>query len=83
MADCTTLSIQVARFFEEKMNLEVSSMVTDLVDTGLLDSLALMNVLLHLEQEFGVEISIDDLEIDNFRSIATIAEFIKRKATAG
>jgi acyl carrier protein len=36
--------------------------------------------LAHLEQEFGIQVSLEDLEIEQFRSIARIARFVAAKA---
>ena len=80
MSADTTLPYQIMKLFEEKMELEVSSMEDDLLNMGILDSLGLMNLLVHIENEFGLQISIDDLELDNFRTIATIAEFVRQKS---
>jgi acyl carrier protein len=71
---------KLTELFAKKLSLEVSSVDTDLVETGLLDSLALVELLAQLEEAFGVSISIDDLELDNFRSIASIAGFVTRRA---
>lgn len=76
MFDHTTLSNQIAGLILEKLSLEVPSADTDLIQTGLLDSLALVNLVVILEQKFGLKISIDNLELDNFRSITKIAEFV-------
>ena len=76
MAEYTVLHDKLAKLFLEKLNIEIPSGDTDLVDTGLLDSLALVELLLQLEQEFGVEITMDDLEIDSFRSLNRITEFV-------
>lgn len=70
------LQQQLTALFAQKLNLEVPSVETDLIGTGLLDSLALVDLLAHLEETFGISISIDDLELDNFRSIAGIADFV-------
>lgn len=67
---------RVAELLLEKLHLEVSSVDTDLLKTGTLDSLQFVELLVYLEQEFGISISLDDLEIDRFRSIAAIAQFI-------
>jgi acyl carrier protein len=67
---------KLTELFENKLNLEVSSVDTDLLGTGLLDSLALVELLAQLEETFGVSISMDDLELENFRSIASIAGFV-------
>lgn len=67
---------KLTELFAKKLNLEVSSVDTDLVETGLLDSLALIELLAQLEETFGVSVSTDDLELENFRSIASIAGFV-------
>ena len=56
--------------------MEVSSVDTDLAQTGILDSLALVELLTYIEKEFGTEISLDNIEIEDFHSIARIAEYV-------
>ncbi len=70
---------KLTELFARKLNLEVPSIETDLVKTGLLDSLALVELLAQLEEIFGLSISADDLELDNFRSIASITQFITQQ----
>jgi D-alanine--poly(phosphoribitol) ligase subunit 2 len=76
MSDSTALHDQVADVFLRSLNLEVPSADTDLFETGLLDSLAFVELLLAIERDFGVTTSVEDLVVDNFRSIARIAEFV-------
>jgi len=73
---------KLTELFATKLNLEVSSVDTDLVGIGLLDSLALVELLAQLEETFGVSISTDDLELENFRSIDSIAGFVSRRTAA-
>ena len=72
---------ELTELFAKKLSLEVSSVDMDLVETGLLDSLTLVELLAQLEETFGVSVSTDDLELENFRSIASIAGFVARRAT--
>jgi acyl carrier protein len=72
---------KLTELFAKKLNLEVSSVDTDLVETGLLDSLALIELLAQLEETFGFSVSTDDLEFENFRSIASIAGFVAQRRT--
>jgi methoxymalonate biosynthesis acyl carrier protein len=74
---------RIAGIFTVSLSVEVPSADTDLFDAGLLDSLAFVELLLQLEHEFGVSASVDDLDADNFRSIARIAEFVSNRATVG
>lgn len=75
-ADNEILHAQLRGFFSEKLSVEVSSVDTDLAQTGILDSLALVELLSYIEEEFGTEISLDDIEIEDFHSIARIAEYV-------
>jgi len=50
------------------------------METGLLDSLTLVELMSSLEEEFGIHISFDEVEIDNFRSARRIAEFVNRRS---
>jgi methoxymalonate biosynthesis acyl carrier protein len=67
---------QIAVFFSERLNLTVSSPTEDLLETGVLDSLAFVDLVMHLERQFDIRISADELEPDNFRSVAKIADFV-------
>jgi acyl carrier protein len=73
---------KLTELFAKKLNLKVSSVDTDLVETGLLDSLALVELLAQLDETFGVSISTDDLELENFRSIASIAGLVDQRMVA-
>jgi acyl carrier protein len=50
---------------------------TPLLETGILDSLALLRLLVFLEQEFSIQV--DDFELipDNFNSINAICLYIR------
>jgi methoxymalonate biosynthesis acyl carrier protein len=79
MTDTKNLESQLIRLFAEKLNVEVPSVETDLIDTGLVDSLAFVEFLAQLEAGFGIHVSLEDLEIDRFRTISSIARFIATK----
>jgi acyl carrier protein len=67
---------ELGSFLAVKMGIEVPSPEADLVEAGLLDSLALVDLLVHLEQNYDTRISLEDLDLDNFRSIARTARFL-------
>jgi acyl carrier protein len=74
--DNEVLHARLRAFFSKKLSVEVSSVDADLVQTGILDSLALVELLTYIEKEFGTEISLDNIEIEDFHSIARIAEYV-------
>jgi betaine-aldehyde dehydrogenase len=76
MADAFALRHRVARLFLEQLHVEVASFDDDLLKAGILDSLQFVELLMRLEKEFGFTVSIEDLEIDDFRSIERIAAYI-------
>jgi acyl carrier protein len=70
----------IRQVLSEKMFIEVASPDTDLLGTGLLDSLALIQLLVHMEETFGVKIALDEIEIEDLRSISSIATLVDRSA---
>jgi acyl carrier protein len=70
------LQLRINKIFSEKLNLEIPSVNTDLVEEGILDSLTFVELLVCLEQEFMVKVPMDSVDFDNFRSIAKITEFV-------
>jgi acyl carrier protein len=74
--DNEVLHAQLRAFFSEKLSVEVPSLDANLAQSGILDSLALVELLSYIEKEFGTEISLDDIGIEDFHSIAKIAEYV-------
>ena len=81
-SEASALRERIAGLFLAKLHLDIPAADADLFDTGVLDSFAFVELLLLLEREFGVKVSVDDLEIENFRSIARIAEFVMTQTGA-
>ena len=67
---------KVVNLFSERLKLKVPSPDTDLFDSGVLSSQVFAELLFHLEQEFNVKVSLEDLEPSNFHSVEAIAAFI-------
>jgi methoxymalonate biosynthesis acyl carrier protein len=79
IADETALAARLARVFTERLDVEVPAPDTDLFDTGILDSLRFVDLLAALEETFGVRVAVEELEIDDFRSLSRIADFLAAK----
>jgi acyl carrier protein len=76
MAGDSGVSERVQQLFLETLNVQVPSEEADLIESGLIDSLALVELLFAIEREFSVSLPLDDLEIENFRSVTRISEVI-------
>lgn len=74
--------VLVGEIIRERLHLSVDGTDEDLFDSGLVDSLAFVDLLMALEQEFGLSVGVDDLDLDNFRTIEQIASFVDERRAA-
>ena len=74
--DPAQLRERIGRLLASALHIEVPAADTDLFDAGVLDSLGFVELLVQLEREFGAAIAAGDIDVEHFRSIATIAQFI-------
>ena len=77
LADDQKLIVEIENLLLEKLSIRVKSPETDLLDTGALDSMAMVHLLLHLENHFGIDLPLGTLGIDPFRSVSRIAGLVK------
>ena len=70
---------RVAAILADRLQIDPGSDDADLFTGAGLDSLGLVELLLGLEEEFGIDIDASDLEFERFRSIAAIASFVCSK----
>lgn len=52
----------------------------DLFSSGILDSLGVLQLVLFIEEQFGIEVPDEDVVFENFQSVSTIAEYLKTKS---
>jgi acyl carrier protein len=76
MSGLEAVEQQIAVIFRDLLKIAVPTPDTDLLATGMLDSVGFVNLILHLEERFGFHIAMETLEPDNLRSIASIAAFV-------
>ena len=76
MAAGSTTVERVHLLIRDALSVDVPDGDTDLIESGLLDSLALVTLIVEIEQEFGVELPLDDFDVNRFRSVQRIAEFL-------
>ncbi len=76
------LTGQLADLFRDALSIEVPSPETDLLETGRLDSVGVVELVLELETRFGVRVEMDALELDDFRTLRSIAAFVAERRDA-
>jgi len=69
--------------FAEDMNVDVPSADVDLIDAGIMDSLMLVDLLFQIEAKFNISIPLEELDMDNLRSVKSIAAYIDERVADG
>ena len=70
---------KVRNFLAEFVQTENLDDDDNLFETGMLNSLFAMQLVLFIEKEFGFQVSNENLSMDNFKSINAVAEMIVRE----
>lgn len=52
---------------------------TDIFEAGIVNSLFAIQLMTWLEKKFCFKITIDDLDMNHFRSVGSITQFVERK----
>ncbi|MDH3997282.1 MAG: acyl carrier protein [Desulfuromonadales bacterium] len=71
------------KVFEVLVNEGIDQMPGDedsLVDSGIIDSLAVVAIAVYLETEYGIDFSVVLFDVNHFESIATMARFVESVA---
>jgi len=78
MADLTDIQGQLLAFLRQYREAdETLDAQTDLIRTGWLDSLLLVDLVLHIERCFGVVLVAQDVTPAHFRTVASLAERVR------
>lgn len=71
---------EIREFICHELLLDESADLADeenLLVTGILDSLALMRLVMHLEETHDIEIPPQEITLENFGSVAAMAAFLE------
>jgi acyl carrier protein len=66
----------VLELIRDRLNIDVVDVHVDLIETGMIDSLALVTLITALEDRFGCEFPLDDFDFENFRSARRITQYL-------
>jgi acyl carrier protein len=69
---------EILRIFRDALNIDLRATDVDIIEAGILDSLAFVTLLYEIEQRWGVALSFDTLDIDDFRTVESIAAVTSR-----
>lgn len=71
------LTREIQHLIQETFSVRIKSTGDDLFDSGVIDSIILVQLILRLEERFSLDLVMEDLDLDDFTSVATIAAFVE------
>lgn len=77
----TPVCDRLTKIFQEKHGKTVPGTDVDLLETGLLDSLSLIDLLFEIEEIFSVRIPLESLDIEDIRTISSLASVVLDRIT--
>jgi acyl carrier protein len=75
-----TLEAELRELLASRLGVDVPDPALDMVEAGLIDSLVLVEMLFEIEAEFGVPVELDQIDLDDFRTVRRIAAWIAARA---
>lgn len=70
----------IRTFLENFISEDEFSDDDDIFELGLVSSLMAMQLVLFVEKTLGIRVESEDLDLDNFRSIARVDAFMQKKS---
>jgi acyl carrier protein len=79
----TRRDVGILELIRSRLNIDVADVDLDLIEKGLIDSVALVMLITALEEHFACELPLDGFDIDNFRSARRITEYLDDSGVLG
>lgn len=76
MNPATPIIERLNSLFADTFHIAVPTAQTDLLDSGILDSFQMVELIFQLEQHFGLRVNIDQIELENLRTLERIAGLV-------
>lgn len=72
----------IRTFIQASINIDGCGNDENLFELGIVNSLFAVQLMTFIERRFEIEVGTDDLDIENFKSIAATAAFVAKKMAA-
>jgi methoxymalonate biosynthesis acyl carrier protein len=69
----------VRRFISSSVNITDLDEDENLFESGIVNSLFAVQLMTFIEKTFGIDVGMDDLDIENFKSLSATTAFVRRK----
>lgn len=80
--DASVIKQEVSRFLNTALRGKEPGPDEDLFAGGYVDSLVALELVTFLEGQYGIAVEVEDLRLDNFRSLSRIATFVLEKRSS-
>lgn len=67
---------ELLMFIRERLHIEIVDPGDELFESGLIDSLSFVDLLMILSTEYGIDVDVADLDTDNFHTVRRIAAYV-------
>ena len=67
---------EIESILKNQLRIDVPGPDADLLDSGLLDSLGLVDLIAAIERRFGIVVNLIDLDLDDIRTVNSIVELV-------
>jgi len=79
--DTNQVKETVRSFINSSINIDGLGDDENLFESGIVNSLFAVQLMTFVERSFGIEIGMEDLDVENFKSVSATVAFISRKST--
>ncbi|MGD2088632.1 MAG: acyl carrier protein [Candidatus Aminicenantes bacterium] len=69
----------IRNYIMENVNLQELDDDFDIFEAGLVNSLFAIELMTFLEKAFDIKVTMDDLDMDNFKTVNSTGQFVQRK----
>jgi acyl carrier protein len=81
MTSLDNIKERVQRILNERLQVESPAADEDLFQAGILDSLSFVDMLLALEEGFSIHVALDQVDLNDFRSVSKICEYVRSQCS--
>lgn len=72
------ISEKISTIVSKSLTIDKPDIDKDLFESGLLDSLSLIQLMMELEEGFEITITPEELDVEDYRTIRTMSQMINR-----
>ncbi|TQM43807.1 acyl carrier protein [Pseudonocardia cypriaca] len=73
----------ILELIRDRLNIDVADVDVDMIETGVLDSIALVTLITAIEDALSCELPLDDFDIEHFRSARRISQYLEASGVRG